>query len=131
MKKLLFNTALLIVINLIFSQALLAQENKSPEDILVGKWILTAKGLAVYDILFSLDAKKTDGILHAAIGMPGTDEIPNEFHNVVLTDSSFYVELEFNSFYVPMPMTIKVADENSLTGTFFGFPMSGKREDQK
>ncbi|HPY68376.1 MAG TPA: hypothetical protein PLP03_09490 [Bacteroidales bacterium] len=131
MKKLLFNTALLIVINLIFSQALLAQENKSPEDILVGKWILTAKGLAVYDILFSLDAKKTDGILHAAIGMPGTDEIPNEFHNVVLTDSSFYVELEFNSFYVPMPMTIKVADENSLSGAFFGYPMIGKREDQK
>lgn len=131
MKKLLFNTALLIVINLIFSQAVSAQENKSPEDILVGKWILTVKGFAAYDMLFSIDAKKTEGILNAAIGMPGTDEIPNEFHNVVLTDSAFHVELEFNSFYVPMPMTIKVAEENSLSGTFFGFPMSGKREDQK
>ena len=64
---------------------------------------------------------KTEGILNAAIGMPGTDEIPNEFHNVVLTDSAFHVELEFNSFYVPMPMTIKVAEENSLSGTFSDF----------
>jgi hypothetical protein len=30
-----------------------------------------------------------------------------------------------------MPMTIKVADENSLSGAFFGYPMIGKREDQK
>ncbi len=131
MKKLLFNTALLIVINLVFSQAVSAQENKSPEDILVGKWVLTAKDLAAYDINLSLDVKKTDGILNAEVNIPGAGEKPNEFHGIALTDATFNVEIVFDAFLgVPMPLVVKVEDENSLTGTLFGYSLSGKRAEQ-
>lgn len=130
MKKLLLSTALLIVINLVFSQTVSSQENKSPEDILVGKWILTVKELASYDINLSLDVKKTDGILNSEVGFPVSGEKPNEFHQLVLTDSTFNVEIYFDALLVPMPLSVTVKDENSLSGTLYGYSLNGKREEQ-
>lgn len=130
MKKLLFITALLIVINLVFSQTVSSQENKSPEDNLVGKWILTVKEIASYDINLSLDVKKTDGILNAEVGFPLSGEKPNEFHQLVLTDSTFNVEINFAALLVPMPLSVTVKDENSLSGTLYGYSLTGKREEQ-
>lgn len=130
MKKLLLSTALLIVINLVFSQTVSSQENKSPEDILVGKWILTVKELASYDINLSLDVKKTDGILNSEVGFPVSGEKPNEFHQLVLTDSTFNVEIYFDALLVPMPLSVTVKDENRLSGTLYGYSLNGKREEQ-
>ncbi|MDX9948080.1 MAG: hypothetical protein RBS38_12010 [Bacteroidales bacterium] len=130
MKKLLFITALLIVINLVFSQTVSSQENKSPEDILVGKWILTVKEMASYDINLSLDVKNADGIFNAEVGFPVSGEKPNEFNQLVLTDSTFYVEIYFDALLVPMPLSVTVKDENSLSGTLYGYSLKGKREEQ-
>ena len=130
MKKLLFTTALLIVINLVFSQTVSSQENKSPEDILVGKWILTVKELASYDINLSLDVKKTNGILNAEVGFPLSGEKPNEFNQLALTDSTFNVEINFAALLVPMPLSVTVKEENSLSGTLYGYSLNGKREEQ-
>lgn len=130
MKKLLFTTALLIVINLVFSQTVSSQENKSPEDILVGKWILTVKELASYDINLSLDVKKTNGILNAKVGFPLSGEKPNEFNQLALTDSTFNVEINFAALLVPMPLSVTVKEENSLSGTLYGYSLNGKREEQ-
>ncbi|NLV18719.1 MAG: hypothetical protein GXY51_04425 [Bacteroidetes bacterium] len=131
MKKLLFHTALLIVINLVFSQAVSAQENKSPEDILVGEWNLTVKNLAAYDINLLLNLEKTDGILHGEVSIPGSGEEPNEFKEIVLTDSIFAIEIIFDAFLgVPMPLIVTVEDENSLSGTLFGYGLTGKRTEQ-
>ena len=131
MKNLLFYAALLIMISLAFSQAVSAQENKSPEDILVGKWNLTVKDLAEYDINLLLDAKKNDGVLDLEVSIPGVGEKPNEFHEIVLTDSGFSVEIVFDAFLgVPLPLIVTVKDENSLTGTLFGYSLNGKRVEQ-
>jgi hypothetical protein len=128
MKKLLFNAAILIFINLVFSQTVSAQENKSPEDILVGKWNLTVKDLAEYDINLLLDAKKNDAGLNLEVSIPGVGEKPNEFHEIVLTDSGFAVEIVFDAFLgVPLPLVVRVKDENSLTGTLFGYSLNGIR----
>ena len=131
MKKLLFNAALIIVINLVFSQAVSAQEKKSPEDILIGKWILTVRDLAAYDINLLLDAKKNDDALNLEVSIPGVGEKPNEFHKIVLTDSGLAVEIVFDAFLgVPLPLVVKVKDENSLTGSLFGYNLEGKRAEQ-
>lgn len=131
MKKLLFHAALLIVINLVFSQIVSAQENKSPEDILVGKWNLTVKDLAAYDINLLLDVKKNDNVLDGEVSIPGVGEPPNEFHEIVLTDACFAVEIVFDAFLgVPLPLIVTVKDENSLKGTLFGYNLEGKRAEQ-
>lgn len=131
MKKILFNAALLTVINLVLSQAVFAQENKSPEDILIGRWNLTVKDLAAYDIILLLDVKKNDSALYGEVSIPGVEEPPNEFSEIVLTDSSFSVEIVFEAFLgVPMPLVVIVKDENSLKGTLFGYNLDGKRAEQ-
>jgi len=131
MKKLLFHAALLMVINLVFSQAVFAQENKSPEDILIGKWNLTVKDLAAYDINLLLDVKKNESALLGEVSIPGVGEPPNKFPEIVLTESSFSVEIVFDAFLgVPLPLVVTVKDENSLKGTLFGYNLEGKRAEQ-
>ena len=92
---------------------------------------LTVKDLAAYDINLLLDAKKNDDALNLEVSIPGVGEKPNEFHKIVLTDSGLAVEIVFDAFLgVPLPLVVKVKDENSLTGSLFGYNLEGKRAEQ-
>jgi len=105
----------------LFNTSLLAQSNTSDEDFFIGKYNLTVKGLADYDLNLILNIKKTEGIIGGEIEIPGFGEAPSELIGIVVNDSIFAgttIGLGFD-----MPLILNRKDEKNVTGSLMGIEM--------